>query len=194
MSILFDDAIRALAQVLYLAFPVTFAAAIHIAVIRYDLLAGLKIPIDFGRSVRGRRIFGDNKTWRGALVMVTASSAAMAMQRHMRSPGLELFDYGRANLWLYGALLGLGFVLAELPNSFLKRRYGVMPGRQAEGAKYWFFTLLDQVDSVIGCMLALMVVCPLPWTLVVTALVLCSLVHVAFNVAFVWLGLKERVL
>ena len=83
MSILFDDAIRALAQVLYLAFPVMFAAAIHIAVIRYDLLAGLKIPIDFGRSVRGRRIFGDNKTWRGALVMVTASSAAMAMQRHM---------------------------------------------------------------------------------------------------------------
>jgi hypothetical protein len=180
--------------VLYLAFPVIFAAAIHLVVIRYDLFARLKVPIDLGRTVRGQRIFGDHKTWRGALIMVAGSAVGMALQGYVRAPALEFFDYGRVNLWLYGALLGLGFVLAELPNSFLKRRWGVPPGRQAEGATYWVFTLLDQLDSVLGCLLALALVWTPPWAVIAAALVLCSLVHIAFNLVFVWLGLKVRAL
>jgi hypothetical protein len=190
----FSEAILLCARVLYLAFPVIFAAAVHLAVIRYKLFTPLAVPMDFGRSFRGRRVFGDHKTWRGAFVMVAGSSVGMALQSYVRAPGLEFFDYGRVNVWLYGALLGLGFVLAELPNSFLKRRWGVPPGRQAEGVKYWVFTLLDQVDSVLGCLLALALVWPPPWAVVVTALGLCSMVHVAFNLVFVWLGLKVRAL
>jgi hypothetical protein len=190
----FSAAVQECAAVLYLAFPVMFAAALHIVVIHYDMLAIWKIPIDFGRSFHGCRIFGDNKTWRGALLMVAGSSLGMALQRCARARGLELFDYGQVNVWLYGALLGLGFVLGELPNSFLKRRYGIPPGWQAEGAKYWFFTFLDQVDSVVGGMLALALAWVPPWGVVATALVMCSLVHIAFNFVFVWLGLKGRAL
>ena len=29
-----------------------------------------QIPIDGGRTFRGKRVFGDNKTWRGFVVMV----------------------------------------------------------------------------------------------------------------------------
>ena len=182
------------AQVLYLAFPVMLAAAIHIGVIRFNLLSPLRTPLDFGLTVRGRRLFGDNKTWRGAVVMIGASASGMALQQRVRLPALELFDYAAINAWLWGALLGLGFVLAELPNSFLKRQCDVPPGQQARGGTYWLFTALDQLDSVVGCLAALAIVWSPPWNLVVTALFLCSLVHIAFNVVFVSLGLKRTVL
>lgn len=181
-------------QVLYLAFPIILAAVIHIIVIRFNCLQSFKKPLDCGWTVRGRRLFGDNKTWRGVIVMVAGSSMGMGLQQIVRVPVLELFDYGAVNVWLWGALLGLGFVVSELPNSFLKRQCDVPPGQQATGKKYLFFTTLDQLDSVVGCLLALAIVWPPPWYVVVTALVLCSLVHIAFNLVFVQLGLKRRAL
>lgn len=194
MWMFFSDLPVYCAEVLYLAFPVMLAAAVHIAIIRHDSLRLLKRPLDFGLTFRGRRLFGANKTWRGAVVMVAGSSVGMAFQQRFRVPALELFDYGAINAWLWGALLGLGFVVAELPNSFLKRRCGVPPGEQAVGRRYWFFTALDQLDSVVGCLGVLAIVWSPPWQLVVTALFLCSFVHVAFNLAFVGLGLKRRAL
>ena len=91
------------------------AAAAHVVVIRYDLLWRLKVPIDLGWTIRGRRVFGNNKTWRGALVMIAGSSAAMTLQQRLRLPSLELFDYGRVNAGLCGGLLGLGFVVVWEP-------------------------------------------------------------------------------
>lgn len=194
MAIVLGKMLWSSGQVLWLAFPVMFAAAIHIAVIRLDLWPWLQKPLDFGRTLRGRRLFGANKTWRGALVMMSASSLGMALQQAIRVPALELFDYGTVSGWLVGGLLGLGFVLAELPNSLLKRQFNVPPGQQATGRAYWVFTALDQVDSVAGCLLALGLVWLPPWRVVVMALTLCSLVHVAFNLIFVMVGLKRRAL
>ena len=188
------DVLAQCAGVLYLAVPVMLAAALHIVVIRFDWLRSLKRPLDFGLTARRRRLFGDNKTWRGALVMIAGSAGGMALQQRFRVPALELFDYGTIDAWLWGALLGLGFVMAELPNSFVKRQCDVPPGEQATGACYWLFTALDQVDSVVGGLLALAVVWTPPWQVVVAAVILCSLAHVAFNLAFVGLGLKRRAL
>lgn len=182
------------ARLLWLAAPVMLAAAIHIVVIRWNFLSSLKMPLDLGRGYRGQRLFGDNKTWRGAIVMIAGSSVGMALQQIVRVRTLELFDYGAVNARLWGGLLGLGFIVAELPNSFLKRQCGVPPGQQAIGTIYWLFTTLDQLDSVIGCLLALAIVWTPPWQVVVTALLLCSLVHIAFNLVFVHLGLKRRAL
>ncbi|MBI3780323.1 MAG: CDP-archaeol synthase [candidate division NC10 bacterium] len=182
------------AKLLWLAAPVMLAAAIHIVVIRWNFLSSLTMPLDFGRRFRGERLFGNNKTCRGAIVMIAGSSVGMALQQVVRVRTLELFDYGAVNAWLWGGLLGLGFIVAELPNSFLKRQCGVPPGQQAIGTIYWLFTTLDQLDSVIGCLLALAIVWTPPWQVVVTALLLCSLVHIAFNLVFVHLGLKRRAL
>ena len=56
--------------------PVLGAPLLHAPVLRFDLLTAVKRPIDGGRTFGGRRILGDNKTWRGALVMVTGVEAA----------------------------------------------------------------------------------------------------------------------
>ena len=176
--------------VTWLAFPVMFAAATHLAVIRLDLLPALQVPLDGERSWGSHRILGNHKTVRGALVMIGASTAGMVLQGQWRFPSLELFDYGSVHRPLAGFLLGLGFVLGELPNSFLKRRRNIPPG--APGG--FHFTVLDQVDSVLGCLALLGPVWMAPPRVWLLALVLGSLMHMAFNLLFVRLGLKERVL
>ncbi|MBI2930642.1 MAG: CDP-archaeol synthase [Planctomycetes bacterium] len=176
-------------RVLWLAFPVMFAAAIHIVVLRLKLMEGLKKPLDGGRTWRGRRIFGDNKTIRGALIMVAASVIGAMLQGVLRVRALEYFDYGRADLPLVGFLLGLGFVAAELPNSFLKRRFDVKPGQRGGP----IFVILDQIDSVIGGLGLLCFVWLPPARVWILALLLCSLAHIAFNGVFVMVGLKKSV-
>jgi hypothetical protein len=49
--------------------PVLGSPVAHAAVLRWDLAPGLKRPIS-------PRLFGENKTWRGALVMTTGTTLA----------------------------------------------------------------------------------------------------------------------
>jgi len=190
MSWLAEVAHEAL-RVLWLSAPVLVAAAVQIAAIKLDWLPGLKRPLDGGRSWRGVRLLGDNKTWRGLAIYAGVSTVAILPQGlWVRARGLEYFDYGHLpTLVAAGALLGLGFALGELPNSFLKRRVGIAPGTRGNPA----FVILDQVDSLIGCLVCLTPVWVAPPRVWAVTLVLCSGLHMLFNGVFVLLGLKKSV-
>jgi len=72
-----------LLQLLWLAVPVVVSGLVHLAVMKLDLFPGLRVlPIDGGATFRGRRVFGDNKTWRGAVVTIlTVTASAWALAR-----------------------------------------------------------------------------------------------------------------
>lgn len=180
-------------KVLWLALPVVIAAVVLTVTNKFDLAPGLKLPLDRGVSFRGARLFGDNKTLRGALIYVVVSGLAVIPQGAFRVPSLELFDYSKTYLPYaidVGLLLGLGWVLGELPNSFLKRRQGVPPGESGR----WWNAVLDQVDSLFGSLLCLLPVFVAPWHVWVLVLVICTGLHVAFNALFVLIGIKENIL
>jgi hypothetical protein len=109
--------------------PALGAAALHAPVLRFDLLTGLKRPIDGGRTWRGRRLLGDNKTWRGALVM--SSGPLLATVALHRAEWYRSRLPADANPLLHGAILGASVVVGELPNSFLKRRPGSPRSRRS---------------------------------------------------------------
>src|SRR5450432_4214077 len=70
------------AQTLLFALPVIVGGGLHIAAIRIGLWPGLaRVPLDGGLTWRGRRIFGENKTVRGAVVMVAATALASGLLR-----------------------------------------------------------------------------------------------------------------
>lgn len=173
----------------WLAAPVVAAALVHVVVLRFRWFEPLRIPLDGGAVWRGRRVFGDNKTVRGAVVMIAVSTLAAILQGVFRLPSLEYFDYGAANLPLVGMLLGIGFVAGELPNSFVKRQLGVPPG--AHGGVW--HTLADQLDSVVGALVTLSMVWVAPLYVWVLALVMGAGLHVAVNGLFVLLGVKRHV-
>ncbi len=55
-----------------------------------------------------------------------------------------------AYLGLLGLAVGTAAMLAELPNSLLKRRLGIAPGVQARGMLGVPFHVIDQVDVLFG--------------------------------------------
>lgn len=144
--------------------------------LRYDLLADLRRPIS-------ARLFGANKTWRGALVMTAGSAAAAAALHRLPSYRQRLPPpVAAANPVLIGALLGTAAWLGELPNSFVKRRIGIPPGQQRRSAVGVAISIVDQFDWVPTAWLLL---CPV-WRMTgrevvqVSALVLAA--HVPINV------------
>lgn len=148
---LVERALDTLWQTTLLFAPLLFAGAVAAVVLRFDLLACARRPIDCGATLRGVRLFGDNKTWRGLLVAVLAAALGAELQARLPA-GLaarSLIEPG-APAFVVGALMGLGAILGELPNSFLKRRLGIAPGRTTKGPLAAVFYVLDQVDLLLG--------------------------------------------
>lgn len=183
---------------LYTVWPVVLGGIVHMGVVRAGALSTLAKPIDCGSKWRGRRIFGEHKTWRGLVVIVTATMLAVGLQRFLEQalPLLapwNMVDLARIAWWKAGAIWGAAYALAELPNSFAKRRMGIDPGRGPKGgiaAPLW--AIADQADSAIGCALA-------AWALLhvglADAIALATIgtgLHLAMNLLLYCVGLRDR--
>jgi hypothetical protein len=191
--------VQTLALALWLAAPVIAAGALHIAAIRLDVLPAMaRIPIDGGLTFRSRRIFGANKTLRGVLLMVFFTILAAIVQAWLA----EHVDWARAMTprellaagpLAWGALLGLGYVIGELPNSFFKRQIDIAPGAPGAGVLGPVFWIIDQVDSLAGALIAMSVIWLPPWPVVAAMLLVTLVVHPLAAAGMVALGLKTRV-
>jgi CDP-diglyceride synthetase len=143
----------------WLTAPILIAGLAHVAVISLDLAPQLARPIDAGRQWWGRPVLGSNKTWRGFVVMPAATAITIAAQQRLaaRSPRLAAIAplvRGAPPPWIVGAICGAAYVVAELPNSFVKRRLGIAPGTSAPRARTAQY-VVDQLDSVVGCAVAI---------------------------------------
>ena len=171
------------------------APILHAPVLALDLFKPLKVPLDFGMTIGGRRIFGDNKTWRGAIFMVLGPAlAALALTRWPAYRDALPDDVADAPALLWGALVGLGVVVGELPNSFLKRRMDIAPGTQRRGRVGVALIVLDQADLVPGVWLCLAPVYVLPVATAAVAFVAVAAVHLVINVIGYAIGARTSVL
>jgi hypothetical protein len=174
--------------------PVVLGGAVHSAVIGGDLLPWLKKPLDFGARLRGEPLLGANKTFRGLVVMPLASAlSALALAStwgpNAYPPGFAfLATPGPA--FRFGLLAGTGYVLAELPNSFIKRRLHIPPGGRPTGIGKAFSYMADQADSVAGIVLLVWVVYRPPRPLLASILVTGILAHVGVDLLLYLFGVK----
>src|SRR5205807_716845 len=86
-----------------------------------------RLPLDGGATFRGRRLLGAHKTVRGAVTMVGATTMfalaqASLFHRYGWARAASLVDFDRVHPLLWGVALGGGYIVGELPNSFVKRR------------------------------------------------------------------------
>ncbi len=177
---------------LLLFLPVLGAPIVHAPVLSFDLLKALKRPLDGGRTWRGKRLFGNNKTWRGAIVMTLGPLlAALALWQWTWWRDTIPDAAHSAGPLLLGLLIGLGVVLGELPNSLLKRQLDVAPGTQSSGATGLLLTTLDQGDLVLGIWLCLLPVYGMPLWLVALAFVIVSVIHLLVNVIGYAIGARS---
>ena len=172
------------------------------AFVKSPILNSLSRPLDGGALLSdGKRLFGDNKTWKGFVGMIAITAVCLAVAGwlaanvpYIQQLSLIPFDVLKFpfNAWFFGALWGFAYVLAELPNSFLKRRIDIPPGGNARGMKGFICLVLDQADSVIGCVLVLPLFSFITWLDALALIVLGSIAHYLTNVGLYVVHLKQQ--
>jgi hypothetical protein len=179
-------------EVVWVFLPLLGAFVVHAPVLRFRLLPSLARPIDGGRTLRGRRIFGDNKTWRGALVMPAGVLAATCGLAHVPAYWSKLpMELQRSGPVVFGLLLGFGAIFGELPNSFAKRQLDIDPGRQLRSPRGIAFVILDQGDFVLGAWLFLAPIWLMPIGEAAAAFVVVLAVHLVVNVIGYAIGARK---
>jgi len=184
-------------QLLWLALPIIMAGLVHLAVMKLDLLPGLRrLPLDGGLSYRGRRLFGDNKTWRGAVVTIGTTTLAAWVLAQLSACCWSLptlVPLAETHPLVWGLLLGTGYIVGELPNSFAKRRLDIAPGAAAQGTSGRAFWIIDQLDSLAGMLLFIAPV----WRPSLGLLALIVAIMLVAHPVSAWImmrfGLKDRV-
>jgi len=177
----------------FLMLCVSSAGVCQVLWLRTRASQRLQQPIDMGLTLRGRRLFGENKTLRGFVVMVPATGLSFWLWSSLIGPASWLWERTPGQLAAVGLAAGLGFMLGELPNSALKRQLDIAPGEAP--ANPWlkrFCLLLDRSDSILGAMVAVSLcldVSPLVWAVV---LVLGPGIHGVFSFALHKVGVKRR--
>jgi len=165
--------------------PVLGGPLLHAPVLRWDLLAPLKRPIK-------RSLFGQNKTWRGAIVMTAGpTAAAAALHRSARYRRRLPAAVADANPLLVGGLLGLASWTGELPNSFIKRRLGIAPGAQRRSPLGVAISVFDQADWVPAAWLLLAPVWRMSPREAARTFALVAAVHVPINVIGYAIGARS---
>lgn len=141
------DYIQLTFQAFLLIMPVVFAGALHMLAVKKDILHRTKVPINSS-------LLGANKTYRGIILMptFTAIGTFLLYLSNEYLPTSIRLSLGFWQSIQLGVLLGIAYVLFELPNSFFKRQLGIPPGKSADKYRL-FFRLLDCLDSTIGCLM-----------------------------------------
>ena len=127
--------------ILWLLAPIILSGIIHMFCVSKKYFTFFAVPIN-------APIFGSNKTWRGFVLMPILTTLNLFLLFPFKP---NLLSFTLEQILYIGPLVGLAYVLFELPNSYLKRKMGIAPGKTANKHK-WFFIWLDHTDSAIGCL------------------------------------------
>lgn len=145
----------------------------------------LDVPLDFGSKLRGRRLFGKNKTWRGMLSGILFGGLTFWLQILAHEAGFtawSLIDYSLYPFWL-GGLVGFGALLGDAFESMVKRQLDRPPGKA--------FVPWDQVDFVFGAMLVTVPYWFAHWQAMIIALLVIVLIDMVIQRIGFLLGLKS---
>jgi CDP-2,3-bis-(O-geranylgeranyl)-sn-glycerol synthase len=127
--------------------PAGLANVAPVLAMKIPLTNRLAYPLDFGKSIGGKRIFGDHKTFRGLIFGIITAIVVVWLQIFafnnygFINNNINI-DYTRINPLILGGLLGFGSLAGDALKSFFKRRTNIKPGSS------WF--PFDQIDYIIG--------------------------------------------
>ena len=155
-------------------------------------------PVDFGKSMGGKRILGDGKTWRGffgGAFSGIAIGLVMMGVAYLCHSG-DYWGFGSDTVSAVGVIVCLSFcsLIGDMLGSFIKRRLGIERGQKAP--------ILDQYDFVIGAFLITGIFYP-HWVYatfiegyhlvaLVVLLIVVLLLHRGVNIIGYKLGLKNE--
>jgi CDP-2,3-bis-(O-geranylgeranyl)-sn-glycerol synthase len=141
------------------------------------VLAGGGTKMDFGKNfVDGKRVFGNNKTFRGFFfgwgvgIGVGLGEGA-------------IFGFQNYPI-LFALLIPLGALLGDLTGAFIKRRLSITPGG--------LLPIVDQIDFVVGAVVFSLPLALISWEIAVTVLLITPPIHLFTNFLAYKMKLKRN--
>lgn len=107
----------------------------------------LSYPVDFYKTIKGKRILGSHKTIRGFVVGILVAILTVYLQIYIYQHSVYLrqiisVDYNTIDPIIFGFLCGFGALAGDAIKSYFKRQQGIRPGQS------WF--PFDQIDHILG--------------------------------------------
>jgi CDP-2,3-bis-(O-geranylgeranyl)-sn-glycerol synthase len=141
------------------------------------VLVGGGKRMDFGKDfVDGKRIFGNNKTFRGFFFGWSVGIGVGLVEGLVF--GFQYFPV------LFSLLIPLGALLGDLTGAFVKRRMGIAPGG--------LLPIVDQIDFVIGAVVFSLPLTLIGWEVAVTVMLITPPIHLFTNFLAFKLKLKRN--
>lgn len=152
-------------------------------------LEQLNTPVDAGQIWRGKRLLGDNKTWRGFVAGWLLALVLVLIQfwLYHASPVVREFyrvDLRQLDPISWSLVLALGALSGDSIKSFFKRRVNIQPGQN--------WAPFDQLDFVVGTLLASLLLIKLDLRFYVIALALGLFLHPLVNLLGWVLNIKDK--
>ena len=134
-------------------------------------------PMDFNLRLRGKRVLGDHKTWKGFFSGVIGGTLAGIVLLQIYWP----FSFSAIS---WSIAVSAGALLGDAAKSFFKRQIGIMPGNP------WI--PFDEIDFTIGALALGSIVYFPGWETAIAVIVISGVGHVIVNHVSFYLGLRTE--
>lgn len=174
---------------LWFFLPAGIANMAPVFVMQLPVLKKWNTPLDGGLTLGKKRLFGPHKTMRGLISGILLSILIVWLQRYVFGWYPQLFgwsevDYRNINVLLLGFLLGFGALSGDVLKSLIKRQVGI-----ASGDSFFPF---DQVDYILGAIIATLFLVRLPFVLYLFTILLWIGLHLLVSYIGFLLKLKPK--
>lgn len=176
---------------LWFFLPAGFANGAPVVANNIPKIKDFSSPMDFNKTYRGIRIFGDHKTFRGLISGVFTAVVVILMQMLLFNSFQSIqelvdgrVDYASVSTVVMGAALGLGALTGDAVKSFFKRQIGIKPG------KSWF--PFDQTDFIVGGLIFTVPFVSFSLLTYATIFIVMALLHPVINLSGWLLHLKDK--
>ncbi len=183
-----------LIKIFTLTFPLLIPGLALILVLKLKLFKFLDIPLDLGKSINGKRIFGDNKTFKGVAIMVSVailvSNALYLLYKNGYAPYIGSI-FSESPIFI-GTIYSFSYIAGELINSFIKRQMNISSGKISYSKFRNFQAFFDLSDGIIVVVLVLIIFTSVSTDYLLAAGFIGIFLHYLTDVFMNRLGLKQE--
>ncbi len=158
--------------------PLFIGNVLHMLIVKRNYMAWAARPLSVP-------LFGAGKTYRAFIVMPVACGLSCLFFR-----ALVLHEPGNAWSFSIGFILGLTYLIAELPNSYIKRRLGISSGQSHHRYKL-LQHVIDKTDSLLPVTIVYYFITSISGSMAVELFVVSFIIHVTFSLLLFQLKIKK---
>jgi hypothetical protein len=193
MQIELSQFLLTLSQAFTFLLPITFAGLCLIICMRTGWLTKLEVPLDGGLKLGGQPLIGKSKSFRSLIIYLVVATLVTLILNFWAQVSDLVAPVFLTNPFVLGPAITLSYLLGEIVNSFIKRRFGIAASGGASsrlGSRVQ--AIFDNVDGIIASGLLFIFNYQVPAEILVTSFVLAVVIHLSTDLLMRRLQLKVK--